>query len=51
MTDKEILDELISQREWWEKAIKDCEKKMAEYKKSLAMTNGLINLIKNKIKD
>lgn len=49
MTDKEILDELISQKDWWEYRIKECHEKETEYKKELYKTNRLIELIQSKM--
>lgn len=50
MTDKEILDELINQRDWWEKAVDREQKKLEDFKAELAKTNRLIELLELKIK-
>jgi hypothetical protein len=51
MEDKDqfILDELIEQRSWWEKQIKDCENKKKCYEIELAKANRLIEVFESKI--
>ena len=51
MTDEEILNELLGSKEWWEKSIHECKKELEEYKKNLAKTNRLIEILKSKIDD
>jgi hypothetical protein len=50
MTDQELLEELLGQREWWEKAVDKEQKKLDDYKAELAKTNRLIELFELKIK-
>ena len=45
MTDKEILEELINQRSWWEERIDECKAKLNEYELELAKVKRLIELI------
>lgn len=50
MTDKEILKELLDQRDWWEKEVDMEQKKLEGFKVELAKTNRLIELLELKIK-
>ena len=50
MTDKELLKELLDQREWWEKAVDREQKKLEDFKAELAKTYRLIELLELKIK-
>lgn len=42
MDEKEIYDELIGQRAWWEKQLQNCLKKADYYKRELEKCNRLI---------
>ena len=50
MLDKEILDELIDQKAWWEKCIKETTEKLENFKKEAAKTNRLIEVFQKRIK-
>ena len=51
MTEEEILDELLSQRDWWEKQLETCQKELDNYKKELFKVNRLIELLQLKIQE
>ena len=49
MSDKEILEELRDQRQWWETRLEKVEAEAKDYKTQIAKTTRLIVLLEEKV--
>lgn len=47
--DKQILQELCDQRQYWKQQVEDTKKKLLDASEQLAKVNRLINVFENRI--